>query len=174
MGLVIFAIVLIFLDQASKYFARKFLAGGRVIDLIPGFFRLHYVENRGAAWGVLSDRSWGPLFLQILTIILTIFLIYWLSHLRDRNLKWFFVMIIAGSIGNLIDRFLFGFVTDFISFQFGKYYFPVFNFADSFIVIGVILLIFYVLFFNQEAIHELYEVFESKAEKNKDVVGKQD
>ena len=147
--------VLVGLDQLTKYlFKNLYLEKGRTI-VIDGFFYFTYTVNTGAAWSFLADVSWGQTFFKILTsvslVIFTAFIVYAIK----KDLKWLtysLALVIGGTIGNFIDRLIFSSVTDFISFQFGNYYFPVFNLADSFLVVGVIMLIVYFLFFDDNAL----------------------
>lgn len=134
-------IALIIIDQITKYLALKTLTKGPLI-IIENFFTLRLVKNTGAAFGMLSDNKY--LFLIIIPIIIA-FLIYFLydniSELTNLQ-KYSFAMIIAGAIGNYIDRLVYGYVVDFFSFRFGSYDFAVFNIADIAVVLGVMILLF--------------------------------
>ncbi|MDO5015736.1 MAG: signal peptidase II [Eubacteriales bacterium] len=162
MRLIVLGLVLISLDQISKWAARAYLQNQDAFVVIEDFFSFRYVENRGAAWGMLNNKTWGPWILTIVALALTIFLLYRMRYLHSPALRVFLTLIISGSIGNLIDRFVFGYVTDFISFRFGSYYFPVFNLADSFITVGVALTIIYILFINKAALNEIWEMLDVK------------
>lgn len=139
--------ILIFLDQITKYVAVKYLKNKRPYVIIEDFFQFAYVENRGAAFGILEHKR---AFFIIITLIIIVFLTFYLVKYKDtmNTLSIFtFSMLIAGSAGNLIDRVRLGYVVDFISFKllYG-YNFPVFNMADIFIVCSTILIVFLVMF----------------------------
>lgn len=139
--------ILILIDQISKYFAVKHLKGKRPYVIIKNFFQFSYVENRGAAFGILQHRRE---FFIIITLVIILFLTFYLvKHINTMNTLCIisFSLLIAGSIGNLIDRIRMGYVVDFISFKlFYGYNFPVFNMADIFIVTSTILIVFLVMF----------------------------
>lgn len=150
--------VLVFLDQLSKWLAVILLEGQPSFYLIPGVLRFTYVENRGAAFGMLADNRWVFLVLSTLTIVCLLgFMIY--SKPQSRLERAGLALVLAGGIGNMIDRVLLGYVIDFIDFcAFPKLWNWVFNIADSCICIGVGLLIIYII---------KLSVSEYKAEKNR-------
>lgn len=135
----------VFIDQISKYIAHFSLEGNDPIVIIDNFFKLSYVKNYGAAWGILQNQRY---FFIILTIIIIISLALYIRNNKNLN-KLTIVsiyLIIGGAIGNLIDRIKMGYVIDFLDFNFGNIYdFPVFNFADTFIVIGTFLMAYLIL-----------------------------
>ena len=143
----ILPIVIVILDQISKFAAIKYLKNQKPYIIIDNFFQLHYVENRGAAFGILQHRR---TFFIIITLVFIIFLTFYLIkyyHHLSKLSKIAFGMLIGGAAGNLIDRIRFGYVVDFISFKLiNRYDFPVFNIADICIVISTILIVFMVLF----------------------------
>lgn len=136
--IILFVIGLVFIDQISKLLVVNYL--NNEIVLINNFFSLEYVKNTGAAFGYFS----GNIFLLIIvTIGLIIYLISELKNNIDKKLNVIFtLLIIAGAIGNLIDRVFRGFVVDFISFILFNNQMPVFNIADIFVTCGVLGLIF--------------------------------
>lgn len=138
--IVIFAVVL---DQVTKYLARLHLKSIGSIPIIPHIFHLTYTENRGAAFGILQNQRW---FFIIITIIVGGAIIYYLFTYSGETLilTVSLSMILGGAIGNLIDRIRFGYVVDMLHFTLID--FPVFNVADSFMVIGTILMAYYLLF----------------------------
>lgn len=134
------ALGIVAFDQLAKLLVLKYLVPLRSVEVIPGLLDWTYVENRGAAFGMGQNLRW--VFI-VLTVCMIVACIYYL--LRECKSKWVAViltMIIGGGIGNLIDRLFRGFVVDFISVSFFP---PVFNVADSFVVVGTILLIFILL-----------------------------
>jgi signal peptidase II len=130
------ALAILSLDQVTKLLISKSLSLNQSIPIIKGIFHLTLIHNRGAAFGILKNQI--PLF--IFTAVSAIILISFnLKHHRDK--KYFpynisLTLILAGAIGNLIDRILFGYVIDFLDFRI----WPVFNVADSAVSIGAILL----------------------------------
>ncbi len=133
-------LVIVVLDQVSKWWVLTSLKQIGTIKIIEGVFHLHYLENRGAAFGIFQDQR--LFFLVVNTFITCIIIGYLIKHPRiNKGLMWALSMIAGGAIGNLIDRALYGYVIDFFDFQI----WPVFNVADSAIVIGQVLLIFFIL-----------------------------
>lgn len=147
-------LILIALDQLSKLAVVRYLAGGGEVAIIPGFFRLLYVENRGAAFGILQEGR--PLFI-VITVAVIGFLLYGIYRKRDEVrglLRVALVLILAGAVGNFIDRLRLHFVVDFLSFRFFGHDFAVFNLADSFIVVGTILLMIHVFLGDEKDSHD--------------------
>ena len=149
-----FALILvsILLDQWTKHLAVRYLQDAP-IRLIDGVFHLSYVENRGAAFGILSNHQWVFWLFSVLGILaLTVYLILDRSLLDEKNAETgayppipfpvglCIAAIIGGGIGNMIDRIRLGYVVDF--FDFTLINFAVFNVADSFVTVGSFLLIF--------------------------------
>ena len=129
----ILAGVILSLDQFTKFIVTKNLMPHESIPIIKGVMHCTLVYNRGAAFGILR----GQLFLFIFTSIVAIILIYRSLKAARSNLYGISLgLILAGAIGNLIDRVRFGYVIDFLDFRI----WPVFNIADSAITIGAILL----------------------------------
>lgn len=140
MEIIIVAFVLA-VDQLTKYIAVKYLMPIGTYPIVKNFFHLTYIENRGAAFGILQNKT---LFFIIITIIVGGILIYSMFKLPGNSAyKYTLAMILGGAIGNLVDRIRLGYVIDFIDFKF----FPaVFNIADSFIVVGAFILGYIMIF----------------------------
>ena len=137
------------LDQITKAIARSSLKPKGSITIIKNFFKFTYVENKGGAWGAFSGKLW--LFI-IITVIALGIMFYLLKDFNLQNNKMYSIglcLIIAGAIGNFIDRLALKYVTDFLDFYIFGYDFPVFNVADICIVIGVFMLIVQILFFSK-------------------------
>lgn len=138
---------IIALDQITKLIAIKNLKGQRPFIIIKDFFQFHYVENRGAAFGILEHQI---IFFVIITLLIIAFIFFYIiKHGDDLSVfsKLSFSLLIAGAIGNLIDRIRLGYVVDFISVRlFGTYDFPVFNIADIAIVLGTISIMLLIVF----------------------------
>lgn len=147
----IFAItILVLIDQITKYYTRLHLKGETVV-VIENFFQFTYVENRGAAFGLMQGMQF---VFAILSIFIIIALIFFYREQKKKNLNglgmlsWILIFVISGAIGNLIDRLLFGFVTDMIDVS-GIWKF-VFNVADMYVVCGFIALAIYMVLFDIE------------------------
>lgn len=142
MGYIIFGIMMILFDQITKYYARIKLQTVGTIPVIEDFFHLTYVENRGAAFGMLQGQK---VLFTLLTVCIVAGLLYYISQNREsRFLKLTGTFIVVGAIGNLIDRLVLGYVVDFIDFR-GIWQY-VFNVADIFVVCGTMLLILGILY----------------------------
>lgn len=145
----ILLIVLIGIDQITKYFVRADLMNKDPFVIIPKVLNLQYHENTGAVWGIMSDRID---FLRIFTLIILVVIIFLYFKIPDSKkykiLKLLAIFMIAGAIGNLIDRFLLGHVTDFIYFEIID--FPLFNFADSCLTVASIVLFILALFYYKD------------------------
>ena len=146
---VVLCAFLILIDQLSKiYFKNKFHNDGST-TVIDGFFYFTYTVNTGSAFSFLAGKKWAQIFFKILTPLSLILFSYIFVQSVKHGKKFMsisVVLIISGAIGNFIDRLLFNGVSDFISLQFGDYFFPIFNFADMCLTVGVILLIIDYLF----------------------------
>ena len=145
--LLVISAALVVLDQISKYLVVQYLPKDAQINVIPYLFNFTYVENKGAAWGMMANSRWIFIVVSAIAVIaLAILLLYCAKS------KKFFVasllLIFAGGIGNMIDRTVNGYVVDFIQFDFFQK-FPVFNVADSYVTIGGFMLIIYVLFIDR-------------------------
>jgi len=128
-------------DQVTKIMAQLYLSD---FSIIPGFFHLTYVENNGAAWGMFSGN-------RLFLVMISVFVLLLISHFikKEKNITLCdsisYGLLIGGIFGNLIDRVFRGYVIDFLNFNILGYDFPVFNVADSAIVIAVILMFFEVI-----------------------------
>ena len=145
--LAFFAIVfgVVFFDQLSKWLVVIFLKGNESAVIIKNIFQFTYLENRGAAFGMLSEHRW--VFLIISTVALVGITVYMFKYRPASKLAYVAVsFIVGGGIGNMIDRIWLGYVIDFIDFcAFPKIWSYVFNVADSFVCVGAGLLILYMI-----------------------------
>ncbi len=131
-------------DQLSKIMIRNSFDLYQKKEIIKNFFYLTFVENTGAAWSLLSGGRW---FFVSVTSVMLIALFISLFKIKHKLFRSAAAIIIGGGFGNLLDRILYGQVTDFLDTYFWDYDFPVFNLSDSFVVIGTILLGVYILKF---------------------------
>lgn len=141
------------IDQLTKFIILKNFQPGESLPVIKNIFHISFVCNKGVAFGVFSEAA-GPAFIGIfyisVIIIVFIFAFYKKFFHRGRCMQVFLSLILAGAIGNLIDRIRFGCVIDFLDFRI----WPVFNVADSAITIGTVLLILQML--KQKKHHTLH------------------
>ncbi len=138
-------VFLVFLDQWTKYLAVEYLAGQSDRVLIPGIMNLHYLENRGAAFGMLQDQQ--TFFIVITSLFLLLPAVLFFKIPRTRRmlpLHAVAVGILAGGMGNLIDRVRQRFVVDFFETVFME--FPVFNVADIYVTVSFAVLILLIFF----------------------------
>lgn len=143
------AFVMILIDQLSKNAAIEHLKNKSAFVLIKGVFELDYVENRGSAFGMFQNQKVFLLLISILFMVLIAFLLFKTPN-TGKYLPIHVVgtMIVAGGIGNMLDRFRLGYVVDFFSFILIHY--PVFNVADIYIVVSTITLAVLLIFFYKE------------------------
>ena len=141
---VIFVLIVAF-DQITKLIIINNYEVGEGTPVISGVFEILHIHNTGSAWGMLSGKTW---FLTIFSFVLIAALVYVLYHIIGeryyRLLSVLIICILGGAIGNMIDRIRLGYVTDFLYFKLID--FPVFNVADIFVTVPVILLILVMIF----------------------------
>ncbi len=138
----------ILLDQATKYAANALLVPYQPLPVTP-FFNLTLMFNKGAAFSFLSEAGgWQRWFFIVLALVVTGVLIGWLRGLSpgQRLAALALSLIIAGAVGNLIDRVLLGQVVDFVQLYYGQWYWPAFNVADSAITVGVVIMLWDAVF----------------------------
>lgn len=143
------SILLLFLDQLTKYFASTNLKGGNSIILIKDLFQLHYLENRGAAFGMMQGMKILFVIGTVLMLALMIF-IYWKSPM-DKRYRWarfILILLTSGALGNLTDRLVLDYVVDFFYFELIN--FPIFNVADIYVTCGMVLMILFCFFYYKE------------------------
>lgn len=138
-------LLLVVLDQVTKAYAIANFKGQEMVELIDNWLYLTYLENKGAAFGMLSDKPWLFTIIASLFVIVILFIIFKNRNNFDRFYKFTLAIIVAGALGNLIDRFRYGFVVDFIFSPLGGLYdFPVFNFADMYLSVAAFVLAIYI------------------------------
>ncbi len=143
----IIGIVLV-LDQITKYLIQTHVRLHDSITVIPGFFNITHVRNKGAAFGILSNlpEFWRSAFFITVTIVAVAAIVALIVKTNERLSVFAFSLIASGAMGNVIDRIRYGEVVDFIQWYVKSYYWPSFNVADSAISIGVVLLALEMLF----------------------------
>lgn len=142
-------LVLLGVDQLTKYLAIVNLKGKPAIALIDGVLELDYLENRGSAFGMLQNQKLLLLFVGVVFLAVILFFLFRIPEEAKFNLVHILLAaIVAGGLGNMIDRLRYDYVVDFISFV--LIHFPVFNVADCYIVVATILLFILFLFVFKE------------------------
>lgn len=145
----IFIVIIIALDQLTKYMIVKSLEIGDSLKVIKNLLYITSHRNEGAAWGILQGKMW--LFYIVTIVVLVILIMFFKSEGYGKPLIQFGLsLLIAGSIGNFIDRLFRSEVVDFIDTYIFGYNFPIFNVADAALTIGVIVLIIVILFEGKE------------------------
>jgi len=144
------AVLVIALDRVTKWTIANRVSLHDSISVIPGFFRITHIENRGAAFGLFSESpsEWkiSLLILFSLVALLIVSTLLWKNSHSLTTTGIGLALILGGAIGNLWDRLVSGHVVDFLLFYIGQYQWPAFNIADSAIVVGAGLLVFEILF----------------------------
>lgn len=142
-------VLLVAVDQITKYIALTQLKPIGSVTFIDGFMDFTFVENRGAAFGIFSGKTW---LLLVISIIICAVLVWAMTKMPKtkeyRKLRVTFVLILSGAVGNIIDRALRGYVVDFFEFTFIKW--PVFNMADIYVVVGTIVMAVIIMFFMKD------------------------
>ncbi len=139
-----FALLLIILDQLTKYLANSYLTFAEPVAIMP-YLNMTLIYNEGAAFSFLADMGgWQRWFFAALALSISGVLIFWLRKLPAKWTAEVFAinLILSGALGNVIDRVLFGKVTDFIDFYIGSWHYATFNVADIAISLGAVLLIY--------------------------------
>ena len=134
--------LLVGLDQWSKYLTVQNISLGETKEFIPGFLSLTHLRNTGAAWSLLEGKM---IFFYVITVIVSVVIIYLLIKNYKKSI-WYSVglsFVLAGAIGNFIDRVRLGYVVDMLQTDFMN--FPIFNVADSTLVVGVICIFIYLM-----------------------------
>ena len=142
--------VLIFLDQLTKHFAVVYLKDQMPISIIDGVFELNYLENRGAAFGMLQDQKLFFIFIAVVILAVIVYVLIKTPNQRKyTKLHIALVCIASGAIGNMIDRLKLDYVVDFLYFSLIN--FPIFNVADIYVTLSAIYLVILLLFVYKES-----------------------
>lgn len=137
------AVVVVVLDQITKWvILNQVMAPPRVIP-VTGFFNLVLTFNQGVSFGMFSaDTFWRPFVLSAVAVVISIALLFWLKHQPTKLNSIAVGIIVGGALGNVIDRLHIGAVVDFLDFHLAGYHWPAFNVADAAITCGVALILF--------------------------------
>ncbi|MDO5389606.1 MAG: signal peptidase II [Eubacteriales bacterium] len=156
--------VLVLLDQFTKHLAVLYLKNQPNIIWIKGVMELEYLENRGAAFGILQNQQW--LFILLFFVFVTAVIFFYCRMPMDRKylpVQIISLFLIAGGLGNLIDRIRLGYVIDF--FYFSLIHFPIFNVADIYVTVSMVILFVLLIFYYKEEDFDLLFSFTAKKEK---------
>ena len=140
---IIIFLFLVFVDLLSKYFVFHYIDLYRFIK-VTNFFDITHIHNFGVSFGLFSEII-PSLILVIIGLLVVIFLIYLLLNSQDNLENWGLFIIICGAMANIIDRFINGYVIDFIYLHINQFYWPAFNFADIYTSIGILMIIMNIL-----------------------------
>ena len=145
--MIILTIIFLIIDIISKLVVSSLMNVYDSIVIIKNFFCITYVRNTGAAWSIFEGRVLGII---VVSLIIISFIVYYISKqkVKSKLEKIGYSLILGGALGNLLDRIIYGYVIDFLDFNIFGYDYPIFNLADSFIFVGVILLIIYTWRYN--------------------------
>jgi signal peptidase II len=145
MNVLFFSAIILLADQATKLTIKNRVDLRDSISVMGDFFRLTYIENPGMAFGI---QFGSPLFFTGFASIASVVIFVYLYRIRHEKFipRFALAIILGGAVGNLIDRFAYGQVVDFLDFGFGETRWPIFNIADSSVTVGMILLLSVVLF----------------------------
>ena len=148
-GVIILFAAAVLLDQITKWLAYTRLRSVWSVPLIPGVLELQYLENRGAAFGMLRNRQW--IFILFALVIMAGCALYGSRLPKGRHfmpLRLCLVFLSAGALGNMIDRIVHRFVIDFIYFKIIN--FPIFNVADIYVTVSITVLVVLILFYYKD------------------------
>lgn len=141
--------IFVFLDQYTKYLAVIFLKDTASFPIIDGVFEFHYLENYGAAFGMLQNQKVFFIFIAVVILTAICYVIFRMpDNKRYRSMNLFLVLIASGAVGNMIDRFRYDYVVDFMYFKWIN--FPIFNVADIYVTCAAVLLVIFLLFVYKE------------------------
>lgn len=149
-------LVLVAVDQLTKYVVIQNMALYESIPLIEGVFEIHYIQNPGAAWGMFANRQLLFTVCTIIIFVIGITAYYKCTQLgKYKDIRILLIFILAGGLGNFLDRIRYDYVIDFLYFKLIN--FPVFNVADCYVTVGFILLLLLVFFkYKEEDFEDLF------------------
>ena len=143
------SLTLVILDQVTKALVINFFNLYDSVALLP-MINLTFVVNYGFAFGLLNNPSLNQILVSLVILAIIIYFLYLLIKTQDKIFQLTLTLILAGALGNFIDRIFRGFVIDFIDIYIGKYHWPAFNIADSCITVGFVVLMINILFLNKK------------------------
>ncbi|MGL5260133.1 MAG: signal peptidase II [Lachnospiraceae bacterium] len=154
----------VFIDQITKYFAILYLKDKPNIPIIENVFVLHYLENRGAAFGILQNQKIFFVVVSFLVLSAICFILYKMPmEKKYYKLELILVFVFSGAVGNLVDRIRLDYVVDF--FYFILIDFPIFNVADIYVTVSCVFLGIFLLFFYKEEDFDFLNIRQQKTRK---------
>lgn len=135
-----FGLIFLIVDQAIKFLVESKMVLHESIIVLDNFFSITLVHNLGAAFSILNGNKILLISVGVIAVLLLVMYINSCKALTDVDV-FIYSLLLGGILGNLLDRILKGYVVDYLSFNFGNYYFPIFNFADICIVVSVLFMI---------------------------------
>lgn len=135
-----FGLIFLIVDQAIKFLVESKMVLHESIIVLDNFFSITLVHNLGAAFSILNGNKILLISVGVVAVLLLVMYINSCKSLTDVDV-FIYSLLLGGILGNLLDRILKGYVVDYLSFNFGNYYFPIFNFADICIVVSVLFMI---------------------------------
>jgi signal peptidase II len=138
---IILTTIIICIDQFSKMSVLKLLGEKQLV--VFSFFNLNVVYNKGISFGLMNGIEYGNIIFGIGASLIIIYLIFWFLSSKSKMEAYALSMVIAGAISNVIDRFFYGGVVDFLEFHYHEHFFPSFNIADASIFLGVCILLYF-------------------------------
>lgn len=157
--------LLIALDQYTKYLAVVNLKDRPAIPVIEGVFELNYLENRGAAFGMLQNQKVFFIFIACIILVAIFYVLFKIP--KDRKYIWLHILLVliaSGAVGNMIDRVRLEYVVDFLYFVLIN--FPIFNVADIYVSVACVLLAVVILFYYKEHDLEFLSIRQKKGREN--------
>ena len=157
--------LLIALDQYTKYLAVVNLKDRPAIPVIEGVFELNYLENRGAAFGMLQNQKVFFIFIACIILVAIFYVLFKIP--KDRKYIWLHILLVLiayGAVGNMIDRVRLEYVVDFLYFVLIN--FPIFNVADIYVSVACVLLAVVILFYYKEQDLEFLSIRQKKGREN--------
>ena len=149
------AVIVIALDQLSKYMILHFVLNKASMLVIAPFFNIVKAWNTGVSFSMFNDGGkFGVIALSVLALMIVFFLCKWLRSEKNKLVQVALGFIIGGAIGNVIDRLVNGAVFDFLDFYWGSKHWPAFNVADSFICIGAVVIIAHSFFVTSKKVEK--------------------
>ena len=129
------------IDQITKYFGHKIF-----YYKVTSFFNIAFSKNYGTTFGFFQCYPcWTHRIIFLMIAVIFVFAVFLLTQAKKTSERIAYSMIVGGALGNIVDRLSYGYVIDFLQFHYQRWYYPVFNFADAFIVIGIGILILFQL-----------------------------
>lgn len=162
--LLVIIIPLLALDQVTKYFARKLLSD-KSVPVIEGVLEFEYLENRGAVWGSMQNQL--ALLITVTIILSVVLLVFYFKMPENRKnapLLYLVPIILAGAVGNFIDRVVYNYVIDFIYFKIIN--FPIFNVADIYVTCSTIILAILIIFYYKDEDFQWMQLKKAKTGDN--------